>query len=314
MSYQFLGLLQKEAGKLRQERQQALEPLLHQGLEFLSRAEQTGFRDPGLLSQAADCFLRAEQADRQDIRPCLFLAYIFMLLKDLHRANLFINEARRHDAKHPLVQQFGQKLSELHQLKPQSGPAAPVATHLQDFPEDPELMYEAIEKEIMAQLREIQQMPPPPAHAAPEAIDAFAHQLELFRQHLTRLQAGLRELDQQIDTLALKTRLRPFEVMLHRHTAHLKRLQEARQIIADTTALRIEVGHSLNRLSQGGMSDKAAYEAQLEAFLDRLDALADRIDAQEAQGQSTTQLEESYSWVMHLLEDYRDHLDGLDAA
>lgn len=314
MSYQFLGLLQKEAGKLKQERQQALEPLLHQGMDFLTRAEQVGFSDSGLLRRAADCFLKAEQADRQDIRPCLFLAYIFMLLKDLRRASLFINEARRHDPKHPLVQQFGQKLSELHQLKPRPVPAAPVAMHLQAFPEDPELMYEAIEKEIMAQLREIQQLPPPPAQAQTEAIDAFARQLEIFRRHLTRLHAGLRELDRQIDALELKTRLRPFEVMLHRHTGHLKRLHEAKQIVAETTALRIDVGHSLNRLSEGGVSDKAAYETQLEAFLDRLDILADRIDAQEEQGHSTTQLEESYRWVMHMLEDYRDQLDGLEAG
>ncbi|MEZ0369101.1 MAG: hypothetical protein ACAI44_08465, partial [Candidatus Sericytochromatia bacterium] len=308
MSLKFLGLIQKEAGKLRQDRQQSLEPLLREGLEHLFAAESTGFTDPARLKQASVCFIRAQQAAQQDVRPALFLAYVFLLLGDLRRASLYLTEARRHDPRHPLVQEFSEKLIELNRQKPAKSTSHNLNLH---HDRDPDHLYEETEQAIMTQVRLLQELRPLESGVPASELRAFVEQLAEFHHNHAQIIAELGFLEQHLDTMALKARLRPLEILLRRHEAQLQAVQEVQEVLDGIQSLREDVGHALLRLEAGVAIDKAAYELQLERFLDRMDALADRIDEQEAKGHKSMLLEQNYERLLPRLEDYRDLLDGL---
>lgn len=314
MKFNFLSQIQQEASKLNLERKETLEPLLREGLDLLNQAEANGFQNIALLKQAARLFLKAQQGNQRDVRPYLFVAYVFLLLGDPMRSSAHLNLARRQDPTSALVKEFSEQLMAFSQKQKQKQKPKTSNTHKQlDFSKDrdPDQLYDHLEQIILSEVRQLQILVPPQSDAPESECEHFHSLIQQAQQNFDDIQAQIHELDQHLDTYALKSRLRPMELLLKRHQIHYQSLQFVPQIQGSLDQLRADLNQAMYALERDLPKDKQPLEAQLEQLLDRLDAVADQIDELEAKGFKNPQLEQNYKFVMHRLEDYQDQLDAL---
>jgi len=113
-----------------------------------------------------------------------------------------------------------------------------------------------------------------------------------------------------MDTLELRVHLRPFEILMRRHKAHLDVLMEYQSIKDELLDFKQQVTWACTRLeANGAEASLDPFEQILEDILDQCDLLADRIDDFEKQGQATPSLEEIYHQILPVIERYQEQMD-----
>lgn len=305
MSFSGLQLLQKEATQLHKRRKADLEPMLQKGFALLNEAEEGGFSDREALTKASQIFLKVLICHRSDIRPYLFVAYVFILLKNFNRAQKYLDSARTIQHDHLLLIQFQNTLKSMENQTQAALPS--IVFQHQGNPED---LFLEVKQELIRQVKSLTElwMPTLPLH--PDDGIAYQSQLVQFDANFEAITEHLRTLDREVDTLTLRVHLRPFEVLLRRHKAHLAILVDYQNIKADLLAFKKQINWAYTRLeTRDDALEKEPFEEILENLLDQCDLLADQIDEFEKQQQNTQDLEEIYHQILPLIEQYQELLD-----
>lgn len=320
--------IEKKKSELDDKRQAFSEQELFKGIAHLEKFQLDGFQDPQLLKQGCVHLIEAMKRNRRDERPCLALAYLFVLIQDYPTANEYLQLARQLDPGNPLLTALQESIQEqlleelqtpqhqqAHPSQPTPPPpgelvtpfAATALTTEQDF----DALYDKIETHLFAQVKRLAETPPPEVSLQPQQIAQLEDLWLALKESCQQLETQIAYVSQEIDTTALSAQLRPLILTSKRYQTALKVSQELAllqsELLAEISSIRRKITEALGLKHP---TDLDRLESALEADLDQCDAFADRIDLLESQGQNVSEVVCHYQVLLETLDQYRDTLDN----
>ncbi|PKL75634.1 MAG: hypothetical protein CVV27_14350 [Candidatus Melainabacteria bacterium HGW-Melainabacteria-1] len=309
----FLKNIQERSGTLQENRQSASEANLFQGIACLEKFQQDGFGDLDLLKLACRQLIQAMKANSLDDRPCLALAYTFLLIEDYETAGEYLGLAREIDRNNPLNAALGETMAELKRLPDETEQKIPVLAEIPSTGEaalDYDALYDEVEASIVKQVHALMQQPPPKPSLNPTQVKQLEH---LYQQLQNNHQAICRQIavvDREIDVSELRVKLKPFEASLQRYEKALLASEQLK-------SLRNELDQELQKIEQASQTADAAtdpgdipvLEQTLESLLDHCDAYADQLDALHTSGVEISAIEPLYNNVLQNVEELRETLE-----
>lgn len=316
MNLKELTQLRAQSVQRENPRHQKAEDFLYQGLAALQYAHETGYTRPEMLKQACVWLIEAMKANRSDTRPCIALAFLFMIIEDhataLEYLQLVLTAEPHNVFALALKETLQEQLLSKQSRQPHSGQATASATSglAQDAADQEDVdfdqLYEHTRREILAAAHELMTAPQPVAGATPQHVARLRAVRLRGHQLLQDFQQQLEELEQEIDTSALSRLLKPFEVHVRASERLLLLSERSVGLLERITALRQEVlGTSLPVDSE---TVKQA-EQVLETWLDSCDAFADELEALESEELALEPVLSHYEDLIAQVEKYREALD-----
>lgn len=299
--------LQAQRQQLQSRRQSTSQNHYEQGLNALSKAIESGFRDKKALSQALESWMDAMRNNRRDPEPCSGLGYIFLLLGDNRMAIRYFQAALAIDPQHVDSRHWLAHIQEQAKFQPaKSAPLSKPSRSAEALGDDPETELQAVEEELFQLLKEWMERPlPPPGGAQHKSI--VKHQ-QFLAEACQRIQAQLKRLEEDLDTGQVQHRLLALETMERRYQGHLKRSELFMAMETDMAAELDKVKANLEAL-EAGMPGPSPSE--IEFLLDQCDRFADQQDEWDQQGYDISNLESAYQKLVKELERLQDRLDEL---
>ncbi|HEY9842861.1 MAG TPA: hypothetical protein V6D23_20510, partial [Candidatus Obscuribacterales bacterium] len=175
--------------------------------------------------------------------------------------------------------------------------------------QDPDQLYDQLEKALFHWIRELMKQPPPQAGIKPEVIEQLQKQNEELEDRVRGFDRQITLLDQDFDTSELRRRLRPLEVMLQRYQKALE-VSESMQMIHKQLQGLIDTVRGISARVQNPVPEQLQRaEAEIESLMDSCDWVADQLDALDNQGHDIGPLEYSYKILAAIIEQVRDTVD-----
>jgi chromosome segregation ATPase len=261
------------------------------GYALLEQARRQRTHAPRLLEQAAEAFSAALRQQPEQARACLGLGYLFLLVDQPQQALQFLHQARRLEPLNPearlWIQQAERALSPYH---------SPHSRHERET--------EPVEQTLHDLIHAFSQAPVPQPVCEPLALASLQQQVQQLQHQLDHLNTQLDQLESEHDTLGWRQQLRPLEERLHQFRGVIQTSEALRETAEQIRAGRQQVAE----LRQAGLA-RARFERELEALLDRCDALADRLDAFEADGHEIQVLLAPYELLLQEVGQLQELLD-----
>lgn len=317
MNFKAISSIQDQTSRLSERRRQKSEELCHAGFRLLFEAETRGFADKSLLSQASDAFADAIAQDRLAPDAYFGMGYLLFLLKDYPLAMRYLREALRLQPEHPDARDLLQQLHSLDKQAARSGPApgpAPAARPLPPPPAEPDYdaLYEEVEALIMQEVHRLasEKLPIPSLQASAQRRlhQGLQRQQELIRS----IQRQIDVIEVEIETDALRAKLKPLEVAVRRYQQAVSVSDEMLEIQQSLVGLL----DRLPELSDGLVHARTAAELAMplrlvEVMMDRCDQLADRLDFLDQKKHPVKALIEMYEHLVSEVEALHEQSDDL---
>lgn len=305
-----LASLSKERSQIDQladKRRAQSEQAFEQGMRSFNLAKQQSFRDRKLLKQALDAFVQAIRLNRREPLPYAMAGYLAILVRRHPQALVFLKQALVLDPENAYAKEY------LKYIQIQSRPNSPGTASLAALShpdEDPDVLYLQVEQAIAQLLR----------HSRDYAFDnkpllkqqdlmAAQKKLELLKRQIDDLAALVEKLDQEIEALDLRLKINPLRSMAKNYASFIKFSFDCFKLEAE---IQQEI-HKQAKLSldfKSKLLDGSSSEAQLEATLNRVDLIADKLDSFESQSWNITPLIDSYRELVRQIREFQDILDG----
>ncbi|MEZ0367630.1 MAG: hypothetical protein ACAI44_00945 [Candidatus Sericytochromatia bacterium] len=275
---------------------------------LIAEAEGQGFVDKAPLKQAMRLFIQAARQRRNYVEPYIGLAYLSLLIDQKEVALKYLQTALRLEPGNEDALRLQNYLVE--------GPPEPVAEESFELvtletvqTQDPDQLYDQLEKALFHWIRELMKQPPPQAGIKPEVIEQLQKQNEELEDRVRGFDRQITLLDQDFDTSELRRRLRPLEVMLQRYQKALE-VSESMQMIHKQLQGLIDTVRGISARVQNPVPEQLQRaEAEIESLMDSCDWVADQLDALDNQGHDIGPLEYSYKILAAIIEQVRDTVD-----
>lgn len=267
---------------------------LARGVECLLLAEETGYQDRELLTEACDSFLEAIKFNRQQTDAYVGMAYLLWLLGDAPQALRYLEQGLRTNPAHPDVHALIQRISG----RPSGGPRPQAEA-------PPDARVSALVQELIAEVMA--------ENTAALVATVNPHALERLQEHLDHWEGRYDEVLTAIDGLStfhervlLACELGPVQDRILSYHAALKdseRLLALDERIHQSTLLARETADNLEA------GDPGMYRATTEMLLDQCDIYADELDRLEQEGLQIRTVDSHYQQLVEHLDVLQQHLE-----
>lgn len=294
-----LAQLRQQTQGLEQKRHQQSEAAYRRGLELLAAAQAGSFRQRGLLTDALGAFFEAISLQRARLEAWVACAYLFMLMGDSIQASRYLREVLQRDPHSADARILFERLQSPAGLKAGDSQAP-----------DYDRLYEQVEANFLRLRQQELNLPRPYPAADAAHRAALQTRLNALGAGIEVQQALFETLEQELDTSALRRNLQLYESRRQALTQALAQSEVFASLAHETGYLQQQAESQL-RLLQGApaLAQVRAAEAELEAVLDALDLLADRLDQFESQALPVEALVTRYEALCGLIGRWQDALD-----
>ncbi len=273
----------------------------NRGVECLLLAEEEGYHNRELLTEAADAFLEAIRHYRQNTEAYVGMAYLLWILGDTPRALQYLEEGLRTQPNHPDIHRLIKQISGQGVSAPPAAGGANANVHYRAIREQIQTLQERVKTEDTRLIR--------------PTINA--HEIERMREALDeweqRYHAVLSAID-GLDAFHVRVTL----------TCELSTLQDrildyhsALSCAAELLALddKIQTLHrEVKQTEQDFLAQKPGmYEALLESYYDQCDSLADALDTLENKNIPVRVLDSHYQQLVDRVESLALEIGDEDA-
>jgi hypothetical protein len=307
--FQHLEALAGAAGQRQALRQKSSETALSQGLNLLKQAHVEGFTNPRRLQEATRLLLEALRQQRTDFRPCLGLAYIFLLLEDSVTAQKYISQATRLAPGEALIHLFQERSQDIARERRQR-PVVAEAAPADDF----DHRYDACLLRIRLLSRQLMTtgVPEPGPDAA--LIQTLNTRLDTLERELAHISTEISELDQEIETTDLLRGLKPLATVAAHLRRHLQQ-SESLQTLAGQMEADLEACHQICHEARltAEPEDLPILDENLEALLDNFNGYEAELNRQYQQGAVSPLLSKLFEKLREAIETYQETLEEAQA-
>lgn len=292
---------------------------LDKGLDLLQKLQADNFNEPLRLQEAAGLLIDALKNNRRDIRPCLGLAYIFLILEDHQMAQKYVRQALEIEPQNAQVRDFQTRIAEDYQrvaarrdnlrLAPSLVSGETAKTH------DLDKLYDECEGLIRNLLRELMVQGVAQPVADRRKLGVLEQNLQNYQQAFAHISQQLQVVDREIDCSDLLRLLKPIEAQLNKNKANLALSQHWIQLCQQLQDELTTVEQCLEEATQvSSKADLEILEENLDALLDNADGYAQAIEDYEAQGHHVEPLLGPYEELQKKIETYQDLLEELQES
>lgn len=301
--------------QLSEKRRQDGAEACQQAYALLAVAIEQGFSRREDFKQAIAAFAKAIRSMRSEPEPYVGMGYVLLLMRDYPRAERYLLQARRLGPNHPDVQALLTALMTRRAAKDEPEPAG-VATAVEPFRKppqprlDPDQLFEMLQAEIQARLKQVMHSPPPAFGSDAAGIESLRLQEAELSQRIADWNASLAQLDAHFELSGLRKLLGPLEIALRRYVTARSLSEQALELKAMLEAkVHLMPTHYARVHAAGAVAELADMEALIEQLEDECDSFADQLDALEAKGFKLEPLLWPYKQLLHLVEQLGEELD-----
>ena len=308
---QNLETLKPNAHKKRHEN---AEKQLNKGLNILELAHQEAFANPERLHAASQCFIYAIKHNRNDIRPLLSMAYLFLLLEDHKMAFDYVTQALAVSPNHPDAQDFFAQIQQDQQnIEVRRALRRATLSELNRETLDYDELYDETEAFIQDTVRQVMLNPPPQVTASALNIQILRESFESLKAELSHIEQQLKIIDEEIDIADLQKLLRPLEVNCKRFETILELSQswlELTQELQQEITLVVQVSEEAEKTQDP--DDLAVLIENQEVLLDNYTGYSHRIQNLSKQGVFPPEIEEIQEKLLLEVEKFQEVLEDTE--
>jgi len=294
-----LKSVQQDRSAQSQQRQQRGEQAYQEGLKWLAHYNQTPAKDT--LLQAMQAMISASTYQRNRAEPLAVLAYIYYALRSPQLAAKYFRLAQAADPQAKVVARMREVLTE-----------RPAVATLGDNPAfslpdldaiDYDALYDEAEGQIRDLLRQLLRCDlKQPLLIAKDALTVAEHNYAQMLSIHKALSQQLDIINEDIDIAPLQRQLHPVEQRLNAYQRWLE--------LSRITCQLAERTDDYFQQTVAALEQEPLPESLLDPLLDGCDAIADQIDALQAQGYGTEGIEQLYGQLTQKVTQFQDLLEA----
>lgn len=283
-------------------RHEESENYLARGVECMLLAEESGYRDRQLLTEACDSFIEAIKYNRQKTEAYVGMAYLLWILGDSPHALRYLEQGLRTQPNHPDVHAL------IKQITGKTSQASPATANAQTQAQEDALYQEALElvKAVLAHL-ESEKTATIAASVNHHAIERLQEKLQDWEHRYDEVLTAIDALSVFHQRVMLTVELGPIQDRIldyHQALRHSERLVGLDDKILENIASTKEYLAALNK------GDPGMFRAYLDLLLDNCDALADQLEVFEKEGLNIRTLDSHYQSLSELVEELQIAVEG----
>lgn len=313
-----LAALTQMQGAQRNNRQQEALKYLDQGYHWLAQAGLSSdfHQQKSYLLQSFDSFSLALRYHRQASEPYLGLACVMMLSEQIPKARAYLNKVLELEPQHSEALRLGQRLKQDPAGQASAPePKMPLRTQPvsqqtsqqeleQSQDDDFEAQYDQAELTLQQLTNALQKrLPELGVTLEPAVYQRTQKYLANYLNQIDSLKQQIQAIEVELDTQHLRNQIRPLESSLQgvlNAQARSLSLIELNTFILKQTEQVVQLKQRLIREPE--VLSATDVNAQLEAFLDHSDRIADSIDEHEAQADPIAELVSAYEQFVNKFE------------
>lgn len=283
--------------RLTRYRHEESENYLARGVECMLLAEEGGYADRELLTEACDSFIEAIKFNRQNTEAYVGMAYLLWILGDTRQAQSYLEQGLRTNPNNADVHAMIHKIS--------GRPARPDA-QAQAAPELVDAEVIAMVKELLAYLDEDKTAAIAPT-VNQHALERLQEKLNDWELRYDDVLVGIDRLEAFHQRVLLTVELGPVQ---DRILAYHEALRQSERMVALDDKIQENASLARQYLADLAKGDLGLYRAYLEIMLDNCDSLADELEVFEKEGFNIRTLESHYQQLADAVEDLQTRLEG----
>lgn len=294
--------------------------LFEDGLEKLYLAHEREFKDHQVLRDSVTDLIEAIKHNRKDVRPYVFLSYIFALIEDYEVAEEYLYGALELEPENPIVKAFQQTLieqkrailsgeDEASEINEQLevglfGSSDPISD--QDYDE----LYDSLEAYIARTVKKVMANPVPSIAGSSKTIEVMESMITKLSKYQEHIEDQLEIVDEEIDISDLEKMAKPLFITL-RNLENALRISREFHKVKHSIMKITKASKAFYKQVQAGQADIAKMEQSVEKMLDRSDSLADQLDIFEEKRYPSESLVTLYEEMIKNVVKLQDELDTL---
>lgn len=263
------------------------------GMAALLQAQMNGFEDKRPLHRAREFFFEAIHNQRKAAAGYLGMGYLLLLLDQPQKALKYLTQAQKLDDGPQTQEMLDFCLSKI-------SPQDPSALSS----DQEQVLEQTLEQDIKHFTRILFQ------RYSVEYKFYSGPELKALQEAHQQTQTALEQFELRLNTLAASLEITRFHLIL-------APLQQQGHMYQDVISASV-VGQNLqqdlqniqSQVSQALQEPHLNWESALEAWLDRLDAVADQLDEYESQGWEISTVLQAYEYLLPQIEHLQDLLDA----
>lgn len=279
------------ASRLTRYRHEESENYVARGVECLLLAEEGGYTDKSLLTEACDSFMEAIKFNRQHTEAYVGMAYLLWLLGDHKQALTYLEQGLRTQPSHPDVHRMIQQIS---------------GRKVTEVPSREQISNQRVLELVKALLAEVET-----ENLNTVVASVNAHKIERLQERVVDWELKYDEVLQAIDQLEafhervmLTCELGPVQDRILAYHQALKQSERMLQLDDKIQQHRDLAKELLEQLESG---QPGMYEASMDMLLDTCDLLADELEVLEKEGLNVGALDSHYQQLV-------DHVEALQGS
>lgn len=289
-----------QTNRLTRYRHEESENYLARGVECMLLAEENGYQDRELLTEACDAYIEAIKFNRQNTEAYVGMAYLLWILGDNRQALSYLEQGLRTNPNnkdvHTLIQKITGYGPKAVQAAPASEDAAALSAQVTQMVDD---LLDYLESEKTAAIA---------ASVNEHAIERLQDKLQDWELRYDEVLAGIDQLEAFHERVMLTVELAPIQ---DRILAYHQALRQSEKLVALDDKIIENIATTRDYLDALGKGDPGMFHAYLDMLLDNCDALADELEALEKEGLNIRTLESHYQQLSELVEALQSQLEGV---
>lgn len=279
-------------------RHEESENYLARGLECMLLAEEGGYQDTSLLTEACDAFIEAIKFNRQHTEAYVGMAYLLWLLGDEKQALSYLEQGLRTNPSHPDVHVLIKQISGKTVQNTSHAAQNQVNQRVRDMVQE---LVERLQAEKLAAIQ-----PSVNEHVL-ERLQDKALEWELAYDEVLTAIDGLEAFHERV---MLTCDLGPVQDCI---LAYHEALQRSEKLLMLDAKILEDTRLASQYLAEIERGDPGMFQAYLEVLLDNCDALADELEVLETEGLNIRTLDSHYQQLVERVEDLQTQVDQLEA-
>lgn len=280
--------------KLTRYRHEESDNHLARGVECMLLAEESGYTDKQLLTEACDAFIEAIKFNRQQTEAYAGMAYLLWILGDSAQALRYLEQGLRTQPSHPDIHTLIRRIS----AKPAG--EAPTA------PEPEAAQVAQLVQQLLTEL-EAEKTATIAATVNHHAIERLQEKLAEWEQRYDAVLVAIDALSAFHQRVMLTVELGPVQDRVLAYTEALRASEKLLGLDDRIQETSQQVREYLDGLGKG---DLGLFRTYLDILLDACDGLADELEAFEKAGLNVRTLESHYEQLTELVEAFQNAVEG----
>ncbi len=308
MNLKALKQAQQQNSQLSSRRALTADQYYQQGLKFFEQAIAADFKDPDHLPQACQSFIQALKSNRADDRPCLMLAYLFMLLQDFDGALDYLKPVLERKPDHPqaleIKAQIQVKIQQIEALSQQQEP--------NQESELTEAHLAQTRQWILTAVRFSMEKALPLAVFDTAGIQDLQKQARMLHSQWQRFQTQIDALEAEFEVQELQQLILPLAGQNKRWQKLIENAETGQALTLTLQQELAQVEQVIQELNQiKSLDDLEIMEENYEALMDNAELYVEQVEKLTQSHPQPTELNSAYNALSAKIADFADNLDAL---